>query len=166
MKIVGDHLANVAVNSGDARQVDLFGRSAFNRYYYSAFLAVRTALRTIDSKWATPTHKDAPTVLKGEVLRRAKKQIKILQDTGQITNTKGEQLKHAAITAASEVSNLLSFARGIRRVADYEPEQTIQKTGSVIKLAECKLDTAKFWENRVEVQTNTILSVYEQIGLI
>lgn len=166
MRIVGDHVAKVAVKSGDVEQFDRFGRCAFNRYYYSAFLAVRAALRKINSKWATPSHKDVPIVLKGDVLARLKHQIRKSQSNGQITENEGLHLFHAAQTAASELSNLLSSARETRRIADYEPEQLVQKSGAVITLGECSLDTAKSWERRVETQAKTILRVYGELGLI
>ncbi len=36
MRIVGDHFAGIAAGKGDGNELDLFSRSAFNRYYYSA----------------------------------------------------------------------------------------------------------------------------------
>jgi hypothetical protein len=123
-------------------------------------------LRKIDNKWASPSHKAVPEVLKGDVLTRLKHQIRKSQSNGQITESEGMRLFHAAQTAASELSNLLSSARETRRVADYEPEQLVQKSGSVITLGECSLDTAKAWERRVETQTKTILRVYGDLGLI
>jgi uncharacterized protein (UPF0332 family) len=165
MRIVGDHLAEIAAKSGDATRFDLFGRSAFNRYYYSAFLAVRAALRKIDSKWTTPSHQAVPEVLKGEVLTRIKRQIRTSQRTGQISANEGFHLLRAAQTATSELSNLLSSARETRRIADYEPEQLVQRAGSVVTLAECSLDTAKYWERRVDMHAKTILRVYGHLGL-
>jgi hypothetical protein len=93
MRIVGDHLAEVAAKSGDATHFDLFGRSAFNRYYYSAFLSVRTALRTIDSRWATPSHQAVPAVLKGDVLARLKRQTPVISLKSLFTEDKIRALK-------------------------------------------------------------------------
>lgn len=166
MKIVGDHLGDFALKSGSEIHCDLFGRSAYNRYYYSAFLCVRAALKTIDSRWATPTHQDVPRVLIGEVLHRLKRHIQLARDSNQINHTQGEQMYHAAASAASELSNLLRSAREIRRVADYEPEQPVSKVGSQLKLRGYTLDTAKGWTQRAETQVKTILRVYGQLGVI
>jgi hypothetical protein len=166
MKIVGDHLAKVAQQSADRMHIDLFGRSAYNRYYYSAFLHVRSALKTIDIKWATPKHQDVPVVLRGEVLNRLKWHIKFAEANRLISRIQGKQMSRAAAIAASELSNLLVLAREIRRVADYEPEQLVAKDGLVIKLGECTLSTAKGWPQRADTHAKTILKVYGQLGLI
>jgi hypothetical protein len=166
MRIVGDRLAQIAAASSDPTHFDLFGRSAFNRYYYSAFLSVRATLRRMDSRWAAPAHKDVPIVLKGEVLQRLKRTIQLSSTNGQISRAQGAQMYHAAATAASELSNLLTAAREIRRIADYQPELPVAKQGAVVKLADCTLDAAKSWEKRAEMQAKTILRVYGQLGLI
>lgn len=166
MKIVGDHLAVEATSRGDAIEFDLFSRSAFNRYYYSAFLSVRRVLKSLDPVWATPSHHSMPEVLKGEVLNRLKRQIRNAKKTGQISQTKGDQLFHAAGTAASELSNLLKSARETRRLADYEPETRVDRSGSVTKLGEWTLEAARNWERRVDAQSKTILKIYADLGLI
>jgi len=111
MKIVGDHLAEVAQQSGDGSRVDLFGRSAHNRYYYSAFLSVRHALKTIDDKWATPTHQAVPEVLRGQVLNRLNRSIKSAVTSGLISRAEGNDMQRRAANAACELSNLLASAR-------------------------------------------------------
>ena len=166
MRIVGDHLAGEAANRGDATEFDLFSRSAFNRYYYSAFLSVRRVLKLLDPVWATPSHQSMPEVLRGEVLNRLKRQVRNAQKTGQISQTKGDQLFHAAGTAAVELSNLLKSARETRRLADYEPEIRVVRDGSATKLGEWSLEAARNWERRVEAQSNTILKIYATFGLI
>jgi uncharacterized protein (UPF0332 family) len=166
MRIVGEHLANEATNRGVSDERDLFGRSAFNRYYYAAFLAVRAVLRKIEPSWATPTHQGVPVVLKGDVLRRIKKQIRDSEKSGIITHSQGEQYYRAAATAALELSNLLTSARETRRIADYEPETKISDDGKVMKLGAYSLEAAKSWENRVHAHAGTILNIYDQLGLI
>jgi len=129
MRIVGDHLAREATARRVPSERDLFGRSAFNRYYYSAFLAVRSVLRRIEPSWSTPTHQSVPVVLKGEVLRRIKTQIQASERTGMITHSQGEQYYRSAAIAATELSNFLTSARETRRLADYEPETRIVDDG-------------------------------------
>lgn len=166
MRVVGDHLAGVAAGKADVNEFDLFSRSAFNRYYYSAFLSVRGALKALDPKWTTPSHQSMPEVLKGEVLKRLKRHIRTAQQTGQITETKGDELFRAASSAASELSNLLVSARETRRLADYQPETLVTRSGATVTLGQWTLDAARNWERRVEAQSKTILKIYGDIGII
>jgi len=166
VRIVGDHLAAVAAGTGDENEFDLFSRSAFNRYYYSAFLSVRSVLKTLDPAWATPSRQSMPAVLKGEVLNRLKRHVRTAQKTGQISHTKGNQLVRTAGTAASELSNLLVSARETRRLADYEPETRVMRAGSTTTLGQWTLDAARNWERRVEAQSKTIMKIYADVGII
>jgi hypothetical protein len=166
MKAVGDHLAEVAKNESAFTTADLFGRSAFNRYYYATFLGVRETLQKIDSRWATPTHKDVPEVLRGEVLNRAKTQIKTLKQTGYLTDGQAAALKSKASVATAELACLMTRARATRRLSDYEPETKITKSGDVIKMGECSLTEARSWSDRADAFSKTILKVYADIGLI
>ncbi|MEQ1853960.1 MAG: hypothetical protein ABMA01_20505 [Chthoniobacteraceae bacterium] len=166
MKIVGDHLAGFASGTTDDNEFDLFSRSAFNRYYYSAFLTVRSVLKRLDPAWAAPSHQAVPEVLKGEVLKRLKRHIRNAQKSGQISETKGNQIYHTAGTAASELSNLLTSAREIRRLADYEPETRVAKQSVNILLGKCTLAAASNWEQRVQIQSKTILKIYADLGII
>jgi hypothetical protein len=166
MRIVGDHLAAVAAGKGDVNEFDLFSRSAFNRYYYSAFLSMRSILKTIDPVWATPSHQSMPEVLKGEVLQRLKRHIRNAQKSGQISLTRGSELFHTAETAASEISNLLTSARETRRLADYEPEAQVSKSGAATTLGSWTLGAASHWEERVKAQSKTILKIYADLGII
>ena len=166
MKIVGDHLAKVAAASGNSTEMDLFSRSAFNRYYYSAFLLLRDVLKSIDPAWATPTHQSLPEVLKGQVLKRLKREIKRAHEAGLIPQARGDVLYRTATTAASELSNLLISARETRRLADYEPETLVLKQAGTMKLGQYTIDRAQNWERRVDAQAKTILKIYGELGLI
>jgi hypothetical protein len=107
-----------------------------------------------------------PEVLKGEVLNRLKRHIRNAQKTGQIGQTRGNELFHTAGTAASELSNLLTSARETRRLADYEPEIRVAKSGATITLGRWTLDAARKWEERVKAQSKTILKIYADLGII
>lgn len=166
MKIVGDHLVQTAIGCADPIEFDLFSRSAFNRYYYAAFLCIRGTLKSINPAWAEPTHQDIPVMLTGKVLKRLKEQIHIAESTHQITRSEGQRLLSSAITAASGLADLLISARETRRLADYEPEIQVARSGSGAKLGSCLLSTAQNWEGKVSAQSKTILRVYAKIGLI
>jgi hypothetical protein len=100
------------------------------------------------------------------VLAKLTKHLEVAQRTGQITPDQAKQMFSWAATAAEELAMLLDSAREVRTVADYEPETVVTREGAVIKLGDCKLDTAKNWKHRAETQAKTILYVYGQLGLI
>ena len=114
----------------------------------------------------SPSHQMMPEVLKGEVLNRLKRHIRIAQKSGQITETKGSQLIHVAGTAACELSNLLVSARETRRLADYEPEIRVTRAGSTTTLGSWSLDAARNWERQVNAQSKTIMKIYADLGII
>ncbi|WP_395741322.1 hypothetical protein [Prosthecobacter sp.] len=166
MKIVGDYIAAEAFSRQDPAEFDLFCRSAFNRYYYAAFLAIRNVLKTLDSSWATPAHQAIPGILRSAVLRRLRTEIQKATSTALITHSEGTRLISAASSAASELANLLVAARETRRLADYEPETKVIKKGPQTQLGNFTLEAASKWENRVTIQSKTILRVYGELGLI
>ena len=127
---------------------------------------MRSVLKTIDPAWATPSHQSMPEVLKGEVLQRLKRHIRTAQKSGQITEAKGHEFLRAARTAASELSNLLVSARETRRLADYQPETRVVRSGTTMTLGQSTLEAARNWERRVEAQSKTILKIYVDTGII
>jgi hypothetical protein len=76
MRVVADRLADWAASEADADNADLFGRSAFNRYYYAAYLITREMLRKLDPKWAASGHRQIPDLLQKTVTKKARQSIK------------------------------------------------------------------------------------------
>lgn len=167
MNIVGDHLREMAAKEKDRLRFDLFSRSAFNRYYYSAFLAVRAALGTIDSKWQKPNHAAIPALLKGQVIERLHAQLSINKKRGGRLDAETERLYSRARSAADELSTFLRTANAVRRVADYEPETKVDRMEQPggARLARCTIDEARGWRQRAEACTSTILRAYKRLGL-
>ena len=69
-------------------ECDLFGRSAYNRYYYATFLCVRNVLAKLDDSWAALPHKDYPALLKGTIkdkIRKCMKRANKLDDNELVT---------------------------------------------------------------------------------
>lgn len=166
MQAVGDHLANFAKAASDAATWDLFGRSAFNRYYYGAFLAVRTLLRTLNEKWDTPSHAEIPDLLRGPVFDAIKKKTKEQVRAGLLDRSAESQIRTKVRTATIELAELLENARSVRTIADYEPETKIERTGTVLSLLGTKLDTAKAWQRRIEIHIHSIVGTYGHLGLL
>lgn len=63
MKVVGDKLENFALGEKNILSKDLFGRSAFNRYYYAAFLVTREMLGELQNSWKATPHRQIPILL-------------------------------------------------------------------------------------------------------
>ena len=56
MKIVGEQLESWALDRKVETERDLFGRSAFNRYYYAVFLLTREMLGEFKASWKKTMH--------------------------------------------------------------------------------------------------------------
>lgn len=167
MKSVADHLARIASDSNNISEVDLFFRSALNRYYYSAYLLIRDAMRTLDiAEWGTLKHKQIPDLLEGPVISRIKRQIKAQVRKGAISQSEGSGWQRTSSSAASSLADLLRSAYSTRCIADYEPEILTIKDGSGLSLKNCTLTGAQKWENQVQIQSKTIIRIYEKVGLI
>lgn len=168
MNIVGDRLAAIAATEHDPVRFDLFGRSAFNRYYYSAYFTVRTALGRIDTNWERTNHRAMPQLLRTTVLERLKKQVSMNKRTRLMPDAEASRFYSMAASAAAELSDCLRTAYEVRVVADYEPQTKVEAVGKAAgaKLADCTMGTASGWQRRAETHASTILRVYGRFGLI
>lgn len=71
MEIVGLHLQREAVKSGKpAEESDLFGRSAYNRYYYASFLCVRRLLIELEFQVGQATTRGLSELIAGDYKNR------------------------------------------------------------------------------------------------
>lgn len=166
MKLVGEHLSQVALARADTQEAELFGRSAFNRFYYASYLTVREALKRIDIRWAEPSHAEIPSLLRGKVLQHVKKKARQLEDRDQLSHAQAQSVINAATNATAALADLLTKAREVRRVADYEPDIPVRRDGAVMRLADETLDSARGWPTRAERQSGIILRTFSELGLI
>ncbi len=151
MHIVGNELERLALNNGDPKNSDLLGRSAFNRYYYAAFLITRETISTMQSNWRKTPHAEIPTLLEDGLKKPAKHAI-----AKQIKNSlldRGDEHRLMADIAAtgSELAQLLRGAYDARLLADYQPEIKTIRDGNVITLNSYKLSTAREWPARTNM---------------
>ena len=63
---VADHLSKAARTTVGG-EADAFGRSAFNRYYYAAFLSTRELLSMIERSWSGVPHSNIPALLENDL---------------------------------------------------------------------------------------------------
>lgn len=162
MEIVAKHLEIEALRRTLADEIDLFGRTAFNRYYYATFWIVRNAVAQIDSKWSEPSHGDLPDLLEGKFIKRFRAELKKAEALGTPTL----KLKIRANASASSLAALMRSAYYLRVQADYKPDAHAIQDGGVIVLKDTKSSIAANWPRRAETLTADLLDVARQISLI
>lgn len=165
MQRVGEALAQKAITAQAPGEADVFGRSAFNRYYYATYLITRATLRQLDASWSRIPHKGIPPLLMGPVLERVKRVSRTAQQKGLIDGNDAASLYYSVRAAASELAEMMKGACEVRCVADYEPETQIQRKGKVITLVDHSIDEAKNWPRRAEAHSGIILGTWRRLGL-
>jgi hypothetical protein len=139
---------------------DCFGRSAFNRFYYAAYLGVRTELRGTISNWPDQ-HGAIPGFLKATVTRS-------IQAGSRVAGKAGDQelvaLCGRAKAAAAELSSLLANAYGSRVTADYHPEVAIVfPVNGDFSLQSVAIEQAKTWPYKAVALASVIANAWRQI---
>lgn len=162
MRIVAQHLEAQARKCQDPSEIDLFGRSAFNRYYYATFWIVRECLKTIDEAWAEPGHSQAPEILRGQVQRRIRKQLQ----TNVLPPGETAKLRSRANNSISALASLLDEARLVRTRADYKPEATATMSEGTILMAGVTSGEAARWLKLADTHTANIIDVCRKLGII
>lgn len=165
MKLVGEKLESYALSEKDDVKKDLFGRSAFNRYYYAAFLITREMLGEFDSKWQHTPHKNIPDLLEKSVRKLVIKHLRLNEKKKLITKGELSASQTKLNIGCTELANLLRQAYDVRLVADYEPENVISTKNKVITLSSCKLTSANNWSNKASAHCKNIRSVWRSAGL-
>lgn len=142
MERVGLHLQKTAHElSAVASDLDLFGRSAFNRYYYATFLEVRAMLRRCKPGWRG-THDSVPKELESWV----KKGISdVRKKASRISDNQSVEICKAATASISDLSRLMVAAYAVRVIADYEPEIPIILDGDRFALERTSVTDAHRW---------------------
>lgn len=166
MKIVGDELAILALNATDADSSDLLGRSAFNRYYYAAFLITRDTLGFMQTNWKGTAHAEIPNLLEKGLRKPAEHQIKRQVRVGLLEQSESHRVLSNLSSTARELAQLLREAYDARILADYEPEIKTSRTAqNIICLKSYKITTAKTWPAKAEAQCGQLRKIWKEIGL-
>ena len=105
-----------------SRDFDLFGRSSFNRYYYAAYLKVRSTLGNLNKEWASAHHASIPTLLTGQVLMTIKRHRK---RAARLDDSDAVQICLSAESSAHELAKLMKEAYAVRVTADYYPDVAV-----------------------------------------
>lgn len=165
MKIVGAHLEQQAKKAGCFNDKDLFGRSAFNRFYYAMFLTIREELKTYSYDPSKLRHASVPEAVKNGVVKKITKHIKKLRKKELLSYSEAMKIESSVKKAGNDLHNLLEYARDIRNTADYHPEEIVKINGHSIELKGCKISEAQNWENDARKLINIISKHYRYVGL-
>ena len=165
MKVVGEKLEEWALNENNNRVQDLFGRSAFNRFYYASFLITRETLGQLKPNWKYTQHSEIPNLLVKALRTPVKQALKMAVRKGTLSPSQESILLTKLNTASTELASLLREAYEIRVVADYKPEIAKVIDKNVISLEGCKLKTATGWASRASAYCKVIRQVWGDCGL-
>lgn len=166
MKVVGDKLRDWAVKESDDHIVNMFGRSAVNRYYYATFRKVVCELISLDDDWKYINHKDVPSKLKNNLKRYIKNNIKRQYKSNSISYK--DKMTYVSIVneSVSSLASLMKEAYNLRVKADYDfDEKAIKDDGKIIF---CKkpLSHMQGWHSRANKNLGMILNVCRRLGII
>ncbi len=139
---------------------DAFARSAYNRYYYSCYWAIRAAFAEMSPSWAKAPHKAFP-----EILKDIAKKLKIERRRAQRLDDHDLTKQIDAARRAIEVLvPIIEKANVTRIVADYQPEIGVRFDGSArFSLNGVEITDAHEWNGRVEILMNKVLSAWRQV---
>ncbi len=164
MKEVADKLRDWTT-SREVRDPELFCRSAFNRYYYSAFLITREMLGALNPTWKGTAHGNIPELLKNGVVRQVRNQVRSNERSGIINSAEASRYRERCNSATSDLAEMLNRAYSIRVLADYDPEEEITVTHGEYELDSYTLSAARRWPDRASTYCGKILSVWRDLGL-
>lgn len=164
MKVVADKLKEIALAANTDHQVDQFGRSAFNRYYYAAYLAVRNVLMEIDVGWARSPHKSLPEILTVTVFQAAKRTAIRSNKKRLLSYAEMKKILSSIKICADELSKILQSGYEARRCADYSPEVNVKRILHNLRLGNHTIHEAQSWPERAEVRAGQLLSSWRQLG--
>lgn len=150
-----DEALKLAAVSADAA---LFGRSAFNRYYYAAYLTVKADLNPIFPAMPT-SHASVPEFLRGTVereLRARKKQARRASDHETVGT-----VQHAQ-QATIALADILALGYSVRVNADYHPEIPILFADRGFRLNQVTISEAVSWPSKARFFTSKIVTAMRQ----
>lgn len=138
---------------GQTEDFDLFGRSAFNRYYYTVFLIARALMLEFNPNW-NATHSSVPGMLRGSV----KDEIaKFRTSANRRRNQEQSRMANEAIAAIDALATLMEDANRLRVAADYNPNiKVVDQGGDRFTLVNTNITDAHQWPARTKTHVQII----------
>ncbi|WP_322014885.1 hypothetical protein [Paraburkholderia sp. J12] len=165
MERVAEALTVQAVSSGNQVDANLFGRSAFNRYYYSVYLSTREMIAIGHPEIKKLKHKELPDLLIGKIQERIQEEAARQKKRHLLTDGQASQLIQSARQALSELANILREGYHIRVVADYEPAVIAVVANGHVTLEQKTSDAARNWGRRAQYCIGQVRRVWRQLGI-
>lgn len=149
----------------DRDKADAFGRSAFNRYYYAAYLEVRDLLLKFEPNWKIK-HADAPKYLKTNLKDIFMKKIIKYQKNDLITVGQGSKIKSDIIDAGTKIAQVLEDGYKVRTISDYFPLEAVTFENNTFSLDSHSESEAQKWLAAVQRNKARILRCGKELNLV
>lgn len=163
---VGASLCDSAKSiQSDHDLADAFGRSAFNRYYYAAYLSVRDLLLLLNSDWLAK-HADAPGLVEKNVVDLIRAEARRQEKLGLISSAGCKSICSQAAKSAAEIANTLRTGYKVRVISDYSPSQLVSFERNTFVLDAHTEGQARAWLKQVELHKGQLLHISKDLGLV
>lgn len=164
MQVVGDHLSDFALSIRGMNPNDgLFARSAFNRFYYAAFLASRQLLVETTGSGAM-SHKALPNYLVTTFRQILKRRIQLLFQKNLLSNSARAAMLTALRDNTALLHDLLERAYSVRVLADYAPETPVEIKDATFSLGASTLAEASNWAGRAQMHCKNLRKIWGDLG--
>jgi len=161
MEIVAHHLQGVASTRSDLIERDLFGRSAFNRYYYATYLDVKEVLGSLKAEWGKISHGGVPDMLTGPVKKAL---VKGRERAQRASDFETADLCSRAVNAIHILAEMMTDGYATRVAADYYPEVKIDFEDAYnFKLNLVRVKDAAEWPIKARGLLRTINAAWRQV---
>lgn len=162
MESVGRHLKAQAVTITDGVQRDMFGRSAFNRYYYAIYFEVKSILGEINSEWYGSAHGSFPGILRGSLCKKIKGHQAKAQ---KMSDLELNQQCERALSAARTLANIMEDGYAVRVTADYHSHNIpVEFDKKTFQLNETSIDDIESWLYRTKGLLTTLRMFFKAYG--
>jgi hypothetical protein len=158
---VADQLAKLALADKSGIS-DHLARSAFNRYYYSIYLAVREASGSCDRNWRSMPHNNYVDLLNVTIrnnLKKGRDRARRLKDSDTM------RICSIALDAQKRLAENYGASLKTRILADYEPETKVHfdRFGDFF-LNNVSYSSMRQWSYDVHSQLTAITEAWRQIN--
>jgi hypothetical protein len=163
MIVVANKLSELALQRNNT-DFDVFGRSAFNRYYYASYLITREMLGQLEPAWARTPHKGIPDLLNQTIAKKIRNAAQ--QQSGKLISMHdAKQIRIDANVSVGDLATLLTSAYTVRCIADYDPDQRIHIANSSFTLFSHTNHEASQWPKRATIHSKTILRIWRNLAI-
>ena len=164
MRRVGNYLRDHAMALRDADELNVFARSAINRYYYATFMLSRNMYRQVFPGQRVPSHDGMPKALVGKLRTKIKEHAKDAEKLGLLRVDEHTNVVRRVTIILSSLHDLLASSYQTRTIADYYPEITAVRTNGSISLDRVKIGTAASWPEKADRLCGQLLAEWKRLG--